>query len=328
MPGAFDIVMEQRRALVEKITAMMRQGKFFNNAAEWDRERLRPHNPLSRAVYRGGNRLRLMWAVLEKGYTDPRWATLRQYREKGYYPKKGEHGILCEKWIFTKEVIRTDENGRKIRETEELEHPAVAYFTVFNAGQIQGFPQYRAPERAQETQVTALMDDFMAASECRIRELAQERAFYSPARDEIVLPLREFFKDDTSFAKTVLHEMAHSTGHPTRLDRNLSGGYGSPEYAREELRAEISALFMGADLGLPLTGEHYEDHSDYLLSWTGVLQEDYNELFRACADAEKIAARLEGNYERSRGCSLMPVMEEVPPAEKRTRHMEKASCSL
>jgi len=104
------------------------------------------------------------------------------------------------------------------------------------------------------------------------------------------------FKDEESFAKTVIHEMGHSTGHPDRLKRPMSGIFGSAEYAKEELRAEIGALFTEADLGISLKGEHYEDHSDYLRSWIGALENDYNEFFRACADAEQIAKRLVGNY--------------------------------
>lgn len=90
--------------------------------------------------------------------------------------------------------------------------------------------------------------------------------------------------------------MSHATGHPTRLNRPLGGMFGSEAYAKEELRAEIGALFTEADLGISLKGEHYEDHSDYLRSWIGVLQNDYNEFFRACADAEQISKRLIGNY--------------------------------
>ena len=110
------------------------------------------------------------------------------------------------------------------------------------------------------------------------------------------MPLRSQFKDQTSFAKTLLHELSHMTGAPARLNRKFGGPFGSESYAKEELRAEIGALFTETDLGIPLSGEHYEDHSDYLRSWIGVIQNDYNEFFRACADAEKISDRLVGNY--------------------------------
>ena len=82
MAGAFEIVMQERKALVDKIIGMMKQGDFFHNASEWDRAALRPQNPLSKVWYRGGNRMKLMAVVTERGYRDPRWATAKQLFEK------------------------------------------------------------------------------------------------------------------------------------------------------------------------------------------------------------------------------------------------------
>ena len=310
MPGAFEIVMEERKALVDKIIGMMKQGYFFNQE-EWDREALRPQNPLSKVQYKGGNRMRLMAMVMEKGYTDPRWATARQYAQKGYYIKKGEHGIICEKWIFEKQKRVKDEHGNMVLETEELTRPQVSYFRVFNAEQVQDFPKFTA-EKYPEPEMDKLIDQIISTSECPIHEIAQERSFYSPATDEITLPLRTEFKDQTSFAKTLLHEMSHSTGSPSRLNRPFHGMFGSEDYAKEELRAEIGALFTEADLGIHLSGEHYEDHSDYLKSWIGVIQNDYNEFFRACADAEKISERLVGNYTKKYELPSPIAAEEIP----------------
>ena len=90
--------------------------------------------------------------------------------------------------------------------------------------------------------------------------------------------------------------MCHSTAAPDRLNRSISGTFGSSEYAKEELRAEIGALFTESDLQVPLQGEHFEDHSDYLRSWISALKDDYNEFFRACADAERISSFLLSNY--------------------------------
>ncbi len=297
MSGAFEIVMQERKALVDKIIGMMKQGDFFRNASEWDRDAMRPQNPLSKVWYRGGNRMKLMAIVAEKGYRDPRWATAKQLFEKGFHIKAGEHGTICEKWIFEKEKRTKDEYGNVIKETVQLERPQVMYFRVFNGEQVEGFPEYIPTEREEtKTALGKMIDQIIDTSECPILEAAQDRAYYSPMQDKIVLPLRNMFKDEESFAKTVIHEMGHSTGHPDRLNRPLGGGFGSDQYAREELRAEIGALFTEADLGISLRGEHYEDHSDYLRSWIGALQDDYNEFFRACADAEHIAKRLVGNY--------------------------------
>lgn len=291
-----EIVKEDRKALVDKIIGMMKQGYFFNKE-EWDRAALRPQNPLSNVQYKGGNRMRLMATVIENGYTDPRWATARQYAENGYRIKKGEHGVLCEKWIFEKQKRVENEGADQEYETVQLTHPQVRYFRVFNAEQVQDFPKY-SPVAAPAPDMDILIDRIIDTSECPIHEIAQDRSFYSPASDEIFLPLRSTFKDQTSFAKTLIHEMSHSTGHPFRLNRKISGPFGSEEYAKEELRAEIGALFTETDLGISLTGEHYEDHSDYLRSWISVIENDYNEFFRACTDAERISERLVGNYRK------------------------------
>ena len=297
MAGAFEIVMQQRKELVEKIIGMMQQGDFFRNASEWNCAALSPQNPLSNVRYKGGNRLKLMSAVIANHYRDPRWATAKQYMEKGYHIRKGEHGIICEKWIFTKEKIVTDENGKKHKEETLLDHPQVAFFRVFNAEQVDDFPEFEpSVNETERTEAGIMADRLITTSECPVELLAQAKAFYSPSADKIILPLRSQFKDEQSFVKTLLHEMSHSTGAADRLNRDMSGGFGSEKYAKEELRAEIGSLFTGYDLGLQLNAEHYEDHSDYLKSWISVLKDDYNELFRACADAEKISERLVGNY--------------------------------
>ena len=317
MAGALEIVKEDRKALVDKIISMMESG-YFLQRPEWNREALRPHNPLSNVSYKGGNRMRLMLAVLEHGYVDPCWATARQYMMKGYHIRKGEHGILCEKWIFDKEEKVRDEDGNETTRKVILTHPRVSYFRVFNAQQVEDFPSFSPPPPYTKTELETVIDRVIDTSECPIRELAQDRAFYSPSSDEIILPLRDSFKDEVSFAKTLIHEMCHSTGHPTRLNRPMGGVFGSPGYAREELRAEIGALFTEADLGIRLTEENYEDHSDYLKSWIGALKDDYNEFFHACSDAEKICSRIVSNYTKKYELTRVPdaVPEHVPEPEK------------
>ena len=211
-----------------------------------------------------------------------------------------------------------DENGNETTRKVILTHPKVSYFRVFNAQQVEDFPSFSPPPPYTKTELETVINHVIDTSECPIRELAQERAFYSPSADEIILPIRSSFKDEVSFAKTLIHEMAHSTGHPTRLNRPMGGAFGSPAYAREELRAEIGALFTEADLGIRLTEENYEDHSDYLKSWIGALKDDYNEFFHACSDAEKICGRIVSNYTRKYELTRVPdaVPEYAPQLEK------------
>ena len=160
------------------------------------------------------------------------------------------------------------------------------------------------------------------SSECPVYELAQNRSYYSPSRDQIVLPLRETFKDMESFGKVVFHEMGHSTGHPSRLNRKMGGFFGSPDYSMEELRAELGAMFIESDLNIQLKTENYQDHSDYLKSWLEELEADPNELFRVCADAEKIAEYLVGNYEKK--YQIPRVLPEEIPDKKGIHKKEKS----
>ena len=99
-------------------------------------------------------------------------------------------------------------------------------------------------------------------------------------------PPHETFSGPETWAATALHELAHWSGAPSRLDRDLSGKFGTPRYAEEELRAELSSAFMGAELGLPAD---IPNHASYLQTWLRKLREDKREIFRAAAAAQRIA---------------------------------------
>ena len=97
----------------------------------------------------------------------------------------------------------------------------------------------------------------------------------------------------------LLHEMTHSTGHPSALNRGCNTDFGSPEYAQEELVAELGSLFLSADLGIQNTdyeGEHYENHVSYLQSWMHALEDDPSYLFKAAAKADKAGTLIIGRY--------------------------------
>lgn len=297
MASAYEKVMESRRELAEKIIENMKKGYVFQ-PAQWSTSNRLPYNPASNCTYRGGNKLKLLLCAMENNYSDPRWCTVRQANSKGWKVKKGEHGTLCEKWIFTKEVSETDPITKEVTKTTvRLDKPQVSYFIVFNGEQIEGIPPLVPRKELQPDEYLKLADDLIASSKCEIREIEQNNAFYSPTQDCITLPPRHAFKNTESFLAVTMHEMAHSTGHESRLNRNIRNEFGSPEYAKEELRAEISSYFLQNDLGSPISAENLVDHSNYLLSWISALEEDYNELFRACRDADEISTYLHNNYE-------------------------------
>ena len=118
-----------------------------------------------------------------------------------------------------------------------------------------------------------------------------DRAFYTPATDHIQLPPDNAFRGPPEFAATALHELGHWSGHASRLNRDMKGRYGSAAYAMEELRAELASAFLASELGIPID---IPQHASYIENWIKPLKDDKREIFRAAADAQKIADMLMG----------------------------------
>lgn len=298
MASAFDRINSNRKEVAEKVIKMMEEGKFITDPS-WNSFSMRPRNPVSGFSYRGGNKVRLMTAAIENEYKDPRWMTYKQAADNGYQVKKDSKGVLCEKWIFHKTVKEINPvTGVKEEVRIPLTQPRANYFYVFNAEQIEGVPELVHKELTDKETLN-VVDRMIRSSECKIIESAQDKACYIPAKDKIALPLRQSFKNETAFASVCFHEMSHSTGHSSRLNRGMfSADEYSATYAKEELRAELGALFTEKDLDLDLSAEHYEDHANYLNHYIKLFKDDPNELFRACVDADKIGDLLMENYEK------------------------------
>jgi antirestriction protein ArdC len=115
--------------------------------------------------------------------------------------------------------------------------------------------------------------------------LGGDKAFYAPALDYIQVPRPESYFEPINWHRTALHELGHWTGHPSRLARDLSGGFGSKLYSREELCAEVTSAFCCATLGIIPTVRH----ADYIGSWLDVLREDNRAVIRAASAASKAA---------------------------------------
>lgn len=309
---AFDKVMANRKDLVDNILENMKKG-YVIQPDLWNRNLGRPHNPVSGAVYQGVNEIRLFLTGFMKGYQDTRWMTFKHAEKIGAKVKPGEKGTFCEKWIFDKKVKEVDElTGEEVIKTVRLEKPIPNFFYVFNAEQLDGIEPQEV-KHLSESETLAKADDFILSSECPIVESSQEtRSYYRPSCDEIHVPTRHYFKDDVSFFDVVLHEMAHSTGHETRLARDLTHPFGSEEYAKEELRAEFASYFTGADLQIPLNQEHFQDHTNYLISWAKIIENEPKELFRAIADADAATERLMQNYEKCIRIKESINIDEIP----------------
>ncbi|MTW05874.1 zincin-like metallopeptidase domain-containing protein [Pseudoduganella ginsengisoli] len=249
-----------------------------------------PMNPTTGKRYKGINAMYLM----AQGRTDQRWLTYNQAQDIGAQVRKGESGTPIQYWKFSEEQIKRDEAGKPIKDektgefqkvTVMLERPRVFFATVFNAEQIDGMPPLQRFARDQTWTPVERAEKILKASGASIQHSEQDRAFYRPSTDKIHMPEKHLFPAASNYYATALHELGHWTGHDSRLGRDLANPFGSEGYAREELRAEISSMILGNELGI---GHDPDQHASYVKSWIKVLEEDPMEIFRASADAEKI----------------------------------------
>ena len=224
--------------------------------------------------YKGWNQFILSMS----GYTNPFWLTYNKAKELGAQVKGGEKGTAVTFW-GTSKPKKSDPDAKPFM--------FMKVYTVFNAEQIDGLPERFSPAPVEVSEV-----DRDAATEAYIANIGADvrhggdKAFYVPSQDYIQLPAVDDFSDYAAYAGTSIHEHAHWTGAEKRLDRDIKNGFGSKDYAREELVAECSAALICGHLGLEV--EPREDHASYLASWLEVLKEDKTAIRKAFSQAQKV----------------------------------------
>ncbi len=243
-----------------------------------------PHNAGTGRRYSGINVLILWAAVIEGGYQSQRWLTYRQAQAAGGNVCKGERGTtVCYADRFTPkgEEARARDEDRDARQIAFLKR-----FTVFNVDQCEGLPEMLtgAPDVPAAADILPQVQALIDASGADFR-VGDAEAYYSPGADFVVVPPQAAFHEPINWYRTALHELGHWTGHRSRLDRDQRGGFGSGDYAREELVAEMASAFACASLSIAPTVRH----ADYIGSWLAVLREDEKAIFRAASAASKAA---------------------------------------
>lgn len=261
-------------------------------------ERSLPENLLTGQRYSGGNSLSLAVASQMKGYTDNRWGTYRQIEAAGGHVRRGEKGTRILFWSTRKTVPAKDDQGNpKLTDSGEpiytrldRPRPFAKVYTVFNAEQTSGLPERPPATRPPEWKAHDQADAIIEASGVNVRHQAGAGAHYNVRTDQVVLPEQGQFPSAGKYYQTALHELGHATGHPERLNRpTLGKPFGSQDYAREELRAEISAMMTGEKIGL---GHDPRHGAAYVASWVKALEDDPREIYRAASDAEKMSRYL------------------------------------
>ena len=230
--------------LTNTIIAKLEQG-VFPWRRPWDPNKCAagasPMNPVTGRTYRGVNALALAMSPRAFG-GDPLWMSYRQAAQRSWQVRQGEKGTIV--FFYKKLEIRSDDEDKRTI-------PLLRAYVVFHASQLDGIPELGELEAA--TPVAQRISDadlIVKASGVRV-EVGGARAFYCPSTDHIQMPPNSAFANPPAWAATILHELAHASGSPSRLNRDLTGRFGDTAYSREELRAELASLFVGSALGLP-----------------------------------------------------------------------------
>ena len=263
-----------------------------------------PQNISSR-TYSGGNSFFLMFNTAEKGYKTPVYMTFKQAKEQNLHVKSGEKSVPIFKWGLSikdengKRVSEEDYNAMSQEERATMDvRPFPKMFHVFNIDQTNleevNKKRYDAIVARFQTPEQEVKDtEGMYVNEALDRMFEQkawhaniqydkpaDQAFYRPSTDTIVLPMKEQFKlgktpeevyhDGMEYYSTALHEMAHSTGHESRLDRKF-GAQGTDNYAHEELIAEMTSALVGSTMGFDR--KILENNANYLSGWLSRLRD-------------------------------------------------------
>jgi antirestriction protein ArdC len=253
----------------------------------WDPEKssaaLSPINATTGRRYRGINVLLLGMSRFSFASGDPRFCSYKQAKERGWQVRAGEKGTTI---YFYKSLRVEDRDAPADGEDHSRTIPLLRAFTVFNGSQIEGIPEFVAPtiEEAPWRRFDAA--DIILRNSGAVVRIGGDQAFFSPSTDHIQLPPERAFSSPIAYAAVQMHELSHFSGGRTRLNRDLTGRFGSAKYAFEELVADLSSCMINSELGLPTD---IENHASYISFWLERLKNDKREIFRAAAAAQKAA---------------------------------------
>lgn len=217
---------------------------------------------------------------------DGEYATYKQWSDIGGKVRKGEKSEIVVFW----KIIQVEENNDGKIEKRSI--PLLKYINVFHISQIDGVePKNIKPvEHKPIEEAEQIKNDYASRENIHIKESITDKAFYSPSRDFIQVPCKEQYKDIMEFYSTLFHEMIHSTGHRDRLGRldcNVQfASFGSEDYSKEELIAEIGSAFLMNHIGIE-TFKTFKNSAAYIQSWLKVLKNDNRFIVSASSKAEK-----------------------------------------
>lgn len=252
-----------------------------------------PKNYVSEHIYQGVNPWLLNCDAILKGYKSNYWLTYKQAESIGAHVKKGEHGSIVIYW----NMIEVEDRDSSENETKNV--PILRYFTVFNTEQCEGI---KLPDKNNEPfipidEAESIINNMQ--NKPKIQHDGLTGAWYKPGLDLVNVPPKEQFTSPDSYYATSFHELVHSTGHSSRLDRKgvtKNHSFGSEDYSKEELIAEMGAAFLCAESGIEKT---ITNSAAYIKSWLSVLKDDNTMVIHAASAAQKAANYILGKNRES-----------------------------
>jgi antirestriction protein ArdC len=223
--------------------------------------------------------------------------TFNQIQKLGGKIRKGEK---CSMVVFWKQ-LPIKEKDPETGETVEKVIPMLKYFNVFHVDQCEGIDpktvELPDSDPATDEAADAIIADYILRSGITLEHEAGDRAYYTPTFDKVVLPLREQFSGMEEYYSTAFHELTHSTGHTSRLNRLTSTAhFGNQEYSKEELVAEIGAAALLNHVGIE-SAKSFKNSTAYIQSWLRVLKNDKRMIVSASSQAAKAFALITNTAE-------------------------------
>lgn len=249
-----------------------------------------PMNGKSKKPYNGIN----FFLLQMYGFSSPYWLTYKQVTEMGGNVRKGEKGAMVVFWKLN-EYTKTNE---ATKEDEVKKVPILRYYNVFNVEQCENVtitdntPQIEYTQHEKNEICESIIKGYVNKYESLSASVKESNsAFYQPSKDYVQMPLLEQFESAESFYSVYFHELGHSTGHKSRLNRkevNETASFGSCDYGTEELTAELTAAFICAEIGI--NNENTERNSAaYLKNWKNAIKADKKLFIMASQRASKAA---------------------------------------
>ncbi len=219
------------------------------------------------------------------------YATFKQIQMAGGYVRKGEKAHMV---VFWKMMEQEDETTG-----EKKQIPLLRYYNVFHIDQCEGITAKHTqptPTTAAATDANAetIVSDYCSRAGVKLIHQEGDKAFYRPSTDTITIPTLAQFAETAEYYGTLFHEMVHSTGHSSRLNRlTATANFGGEEYSKEELVAEIGAAALVNHAGLE-TAASFRNNAAYIQNWLGVLKGDKCFIVSAASKADKAVSLIMG----------------------------------